>query len=89
MYEVGGLLYPDLDVLNAPGLKASGWETETGEVGTEKASCVEENTWLFRERWGVSKEKSEVNQPMPGVLWRAQLGSIHCLANIHLIKVRL
>jgi len=76
VYEAGALLDSGSYVLSASGWNASGWETRTGEVGTENASCVEENTWSFRERWEVSKEKREVSQPMPGVqqfLWRRRM----------------
>jgi hypothetical protein len=49
VYEFGVLLYSGSDVSSASGLNASGWETRTGEAGRENASCVEENTWPFRE----------------------------------------
>jgi len=52
------------------GVKASGWGGKMGDdVGNEKASCVEENTWVFPVRmFPVSKLKREENQPMVSVL---------------------
>lgn len=77
MYEVEVLLNSGSDVWSDPGLNASGWETREGEVGSENVSGVEENTWLFREFWWVSKAKREVNQPMAwrpaSFLWRVGL----------------
>lgn len=76
MYEVEVLLNSGSGVWIEPGLKASGWETREGDVGSENASCVEENTWPFLGCWWVSEEKREENQPMAGVSVRS--GRILC-----------
>ncbi len=46
-------------------LKAWGCEEKTGEdVGREKASCVEDIAWPFREFVAAAGKKSDVNQPI-------------------------
>jgi hypothetical protein len=74
VYEDGVLLNSGSGEWSMPGLNASGWwEAREGEAGSENVSCIEENTGPFREFWGVSKEKRELNQPMlasNGLRWR-------------------
>jgi hypothetical protein len=38
------------------------------DVGSENASCVEENTWLFPARLPLSKLKKAENQPIVDVV---------------------
>lgn len=48
MYEVEARAVSGSGVLRASGLNASGWKTGD-DVGSEKASWVEEKTWPFLE----------------------------------------
>lgn len=46
------------------GLNASGCGRLGDDVGSENASCVEENTWLFPARLPLSRLKKAENQPI-------------------------